>query len=55
MNRYAQKAINAVTRPFSRKVKLYDSGWKNPVRYKKNIVDKTVDRVIRGSTILKNL
>lgn len=28
--RYGNKLIDILTRPFSRRVKLYDSGWKNP-------------------------
>lgn len=55
MNRYTKKIVGALTRPVSRKVQLYSTpeykqemkDKKNPrsPRYKKNVVDKFVDRI----------
>ncbi len=56
VKRYAKKAVDVLTRPVSRKVQLYTTpeheqkmkDQKNPMssRYKKNFVDRTVDRVL---------
>ncbi len=56
LGRYAKKAVDVITRPLSKKVQLYTTpefeqqkrDEKNPMskRYKKNFVDKTVDRVL---------
>ena len=54
--RYADKVVDTITRPVSRKVHLYTTpdyeqkkkDEKNPKspRYKKNFIDKTVDKIL---------
>ena len=65
IKRYKEKAINILTRPFSRSMEVYSTpeyeqkkkDEKNPKspRYKKNLLDKVADRFMEGSTMMKNL
>ncbi len=46
--------VGGLTRPLSKRVQLYDSGFKNPTPApQRNIVDRFVGRVIRGGQTLK--
>lgn len=57
VSRYSAALIDGITRPLSRSVNLYDAPKKSPATpqpYKRNIVDKVVDRVINGAGSLRS-